>query len=131
MALLNLFGKKRNDPKKPRVREDVSAVESSPVSMAPSVPAPSSPILKQFHVSEKSTRGMALGQYTFLVTPRATKSQVRDAVKRAYHVDVVGVNIVRLPAKERRLGRHVGAVPARKKAIVTLKQGQVIAAAQQ
>jgi large subunit ribosomal protein L23 len=51
-------------------------------------------------------------------------------VERAFKVEVTAVNVIRLPAKSRRIGRYTGHTPAIKKAIVTLKAGQSIAAAQ-
>jgi large subunit ribosomal protein L23 len=131
MALFDLFKHKRKEPKRPMPKAPVEAAPTTaPEPAGPAIAAPSSPVLKSFHVSEKATRGLADNQYTFMVGPRATKSQVRDAVTRSCKVDVVAVNIVRLPSKKRTFGRHTGSVPARKKAIVTLKDGQSIAAAQ-
>jgi len=127
---MNLFGKKQKEPKKPTKASEASVPADTQEEVRPSVLAPASPALRSFHVSEKSTRGMSLNQYTFMVDSRATKTQVRDAVKKAYKVDVVAVNMVNLPAKKRRFGRREGMVSARKKAIVTLKEGQAIAAAQ-
>ncbi len=133
MALLDLFKKKRKEVTRrptPKAELPVAPEAETKEAAGPSVAAPSSPVLKSFHVSEKATRGMAYNQYTFMVAPRATKSQVRDAVELSYKVDVVNVHIVRLPSKMRQIGRHMGSVAARKKAIVTLKDGQTIAAAQ-
>ena len=133
MALFDLFKHKRKEPKRPTPKAQVQAAPEAEVTEAPVTPtiaAPVSPVLRSFHVSEKATRNMAFNQYTFMVGPRATKSQVRDAVKLSYKVDVTAVKMVRLPSKERTFGRHTGSVPARKKAIVTLKEGQTIAAAQ-
>jgi large subunit ribosomal protein L23 len=125
----NPFKKKQPKPTLPEVTEEVEAVAEE--HEGPSgIAANANPILRHFHVSEKGTRGLALNQYTFVVDQRATKTQVRDAVRRGYKVDVVGVQMVRLPSKQRRYGRHEGRVPGRKKAIVTLKEGQTIAAAQ-
>lgn len=134
MAFLkNIFkgGKKKEPTKKPAVREsDVQADQIEDTGSGIAVIASSNPILRSFHVSEKSARVMTMNQYTFLVDPHATKTEVRDAVHKSYKVDVVGVNLVRLPAKHRFLGGHRGAVSVRRKAIVTLKEGQSIAAAQ-
>jgi large subunit ribosomal protein L23 len=129
MAFLkNLFKNKKKEPKKsartPEVQDAVIEEGKSTVIAA------TSPILKSFHVSEKSARVMTMNQYTFVVDPRATKTQVRDAVRTSYKVDVVGVNMIRLPAKERTVGRYRGTVAGKRKAIVTLKEGQSIAAAQ-
>lgn len=123
----NLFKKKNKEPKRPIIEEPkVEAATETEIS----IPAPVSPVLRSFHVSEKATRAMAYGQYTFIVDPKATKSQVRDAVKQSYKVDVVAVKMVSLPKKERTLGRHKGTIAGKKKAVVVLKEGQSIAAAQ-
>ena len=123
----NWFKKKEKDNKP----KQTPAVESTPSTSRSSVRAASSDaVLKRFYVSEKGTRGMANNQYTFEIARNATKTQVRDAVERAYKVKVVAVNTIRLPSKQRRVGRFVGERPGAKKAIVTLKQGQSIAQAQ-
>lgn len=84
-------------------------------------------VLKYQHVSEKSAMGEALGKYTFIVEPTATKSEIAKAVAARYNVEVDGVNIVRLRGKSRRIGRYTGSTNSRKKAIVTLKKGNQIA----
>ena len=48
--------------------------------------------------------------------------QILDTLK----VDVVDVNVLTVRGKTRRLGRHVGRTPDRKKAGVTLAEGQKI-----
>lgn len=129
----NPFKKKQSKPTVPAAAEEVEAVGETPSTgsgQASGIAAAANPVLRHFHVSEKGTRGLALNQYTFVVDQRATKTQVRDAVRSGYKVDVVSVQMVRLPSKQRRYGRHEGRVPGRKKAIVTLKAGQTIAAAQ-
>ena len=115
-------------PKQP-VRETEPVVEAA-AERTVFVPAPSSPALRSFLVSEKATRNIGLNQYTFLVSQNATKTEVRDAVERSYKVDVIGVNMTRLPSKKRTLGRFTGRVSGKKKAVVFLKDGQSIAAAQ-
>ncbi len=122
----NLFNKSKKEPKAPKQEPQV---QSEAVS-GPSVAAPAGTILKRYFVSEKSTRGFAVNQFTFEVDRRATKTDVRDAVERGYKVDVIAVNTVRLPAKKIQLGRHAGTKGGIKKAIVTLKEGQTIAQAQ-
>jgi large subunit ribosomal protein L23 len=116
--------------KKSKKQNPAPVEPAEQVSNAPSIAAPASSVLKRYFVSEKSTRGFAHNQYTFEVARTATKTDVRDAVERGYHVDVVGINIVRLPTKEVRLGRHTGTKGGIKKAIVTIKEGQTIAQAQ-
>jgi large subunit ribosomal protein L23 len=123
----SLFKKSKKEPKAPKV---APKVEAEAVQATPSVPAPAGTILKRYFVSEKSSRGFSMNQYTFEVDRRATKTDVRDAVERGYHVDVIAVNTIRLPKKEVRIGRHTGTKGGIKKAIVTLKEGQSIAQAQ-
>ncbi|NCP66987.1 50S ribosomal protein L23 [bacterium] len=68
------------------------------------------------------------GKYTFQVHTGASKDSVAKAVKSFYGVDVTNVNIVRLPAKTRVVGRGrlINKRPELKKAIVTLKTGQTL-----
>ena len=62
----------------------------------------------------------------FEVLPMANKVMVREAVERAYNVKVVGVNILKSPGKTKRYGPRRVRTPDRKKAVVTLKQGDRI-----
>jgi large subunit ribosomal protein L23 len=131
MAFLkNLFSKRAEPTKKPAARQSAEQADDAVRATGPDIAAPTNPILRSFHVSEKSARGMTMNQYTFIVDNKATKTQVRDAVRKSYKVDVVGVNMVRLPAKARSVGRRQGFVAGKRKAIVTIKAGQTIAAAQ-
>lgn len=124
----NLFNKSKKSPKPPK--QAAAVVDVTPTEATPSVMAPAGTVLKRYFVSEKSTRGFELNQYTFEVARTATKTEVRDAVERGYKVDVVSVNTIRLPAKKITLGRFAGTKGGIKKAIVTLKKGQSIAQAQ-
>ena len=78
-------------------------------------------------VSEKSYGMIAdRGKYTFRVHSNAHKTEVRQAVERLFSVDVVNVNIIKVPAKPKRRGMHQGTRPGWKKAIVTVAPGQTI-----
>ncbi len=81
-------------------------------------------------VTEKGYRQMSLGQYAFKVSTKANKISVRKAVEKVYDVKVERVNIVKMPAKTKTFGKTRGKISAWKKAIVTLKKGEVIAGAQ-
>ncbi len=83
-------------------------------------------VLMRTIVTEKSMTGTNVGKYTFEVRKTATKQEIAEAVATAFKVDVVDVNVITLHGKERRLGRRIGRTPDRKKAIVTLAQGQRI-----
>ncbi len=77
-------------------------------------------------ITEKSTRQIELGQYSFEVHRDANKIQIREAVEKTFHVQVKAVNTLNMPRKERRRGRVIGSIPGWKKAIVTLIPGQTI-----
>ena len=79
-------------------------------------------------VSEKTYGLMENHTYVFVVDPRATKIDVRNAVEQAFNVKVVNVNTLNRKGKSTRNRRTgvVGARPNTKRAIVTLKQGDSI-----
>ena len=79
-------------------------------------------------VSEKSYGLMEEGAYTFLVRPDATKPQIRRAVEDIFDVKVVKVNTLNRKGKRRRNRRTFtyGKRPDRKRAIVTLAEGDSI-----
>lgn len=73
-------------------------------------------------VTEKSLRGVQDGKYTFAVSRNATKLGVEQLIRAAYSVDVIAVNITKLPSKPKQRGTRSGVV----KAVVTLAHGQSI-----
>ena len=77
-------------------------------------------------ISEKGTALAGMGKYVFAVSLKANKSEIKKSVERVYGVDVVGVNVIKMPGKLRRYGRSVGRTSAWKKAVVTLAKGQKI-----
>jgi len=83
-------------------------------------------VLRRPIITEKTTMQAEQGFYTFEVDRRANKLQVKEAVEKVFGVDVVSVNIINMPGKPRRWGRHVSRTPSWKKAIVKLAEGQRI-----
>lgn len=77
-------------------------------------------------ITEKSTNLMGQNKYTFYVYPQANKIQIRQAVEQIFGVRVAEVHTLKVRGKKRRVGRHEGRTPDRKKAIVTLKSGDKI-----
>jgi large subunit ribosomal protein L23 len=79
-------------------------------------------------VSEKTYKLMDTGTYVFVVDPRATKVDVRNAVEQAFNVKVTNVNTLNRKGKTTRNRRTgvTGAKPNTKRAIVTLRQGDTI-----
>ncbi|HEY8495757.1 MAG TPA: 50S ribosomal protein L23 [Limnochordales bacterium] len=83
-------------------------------------------VIKRPLVTEKATELMQQGKYVFEVDRSANKTQIKRAVETIFNVKVVKVNTIRMQGKLRRQGRWIGRTPERKKAIVTLQEGQRI-----
>ncbi len=81
--------------------------------------SPEDIIIRPF-ITEKSNAAIAEGKYTFIVNPKATKTEVKMAVEKLFQVKVVQVNTINYPGKVKRMGVHVGPRPDWKKAIVTI-----------
>ena len=69
-----------------------------------------------------------LNQYTFEVDKRANKLQIREAIEKLFNVKVETVNTLNIKPKNKRYKLTTYKTPAIKKAIVTLKEGEVIEA---
>jgi len=78
-------------------------------------------IIKKPIITENSMSELQKGKYTFEVADDANKVEIKKAVEEAFKVDVKDVNIVKRPAKWKRMGVHTGKTAAAKKAVVTLK----------
>jgi large subunit ribosomal protein L23 len=83
-------------------------------------------VLRRPLITEKSTVLQAASKYAFEVTQDANKPQVKEAVEKAFKVEVIKVNIINMKGKSRRLGRRILPAHPWKKAIVTLKPGDSI-----
>ena len=77
-------------------------------------------------VSEKSYARIDENKYTFLVDPRANKTEIKIAVERVFDVHVTEVNTANRPGKRRRTKWGYGRTNDTKRAIVTLAPGQTI-----
>ncbi len=77
-------------------------------------------------VTEKSAVLASQGTYVFVVSTRANKIQVRNAIKALYGIIPVSVNIQNVRGKAVRFGRHKGQRNSWKKALVTLPKGKSI-----
>jgi large subunit ribosomal protein L23 len=70
-----------------------------------------------------------LGRYSFVVDKTANKIQIKTAVEKNYGVTVESVNTIRYASKLKRnkkTWQMDGKTAAYKKAIITLKEGDVI-----
>lgn len=88
-------------------------------------------ILKKPLITEKATKsGEKLGQYGFVVDQRSNKIQIKKAVESMYNVTVDSVNTMVYRGKRKtrftKTGIQSGNTGSFKKAVVTLKKGEVI-----
>ena len=83
-------------------------------------------VLRRPLITEKYTALQAYGKYAFEVAGKASKPQIKQAVEKAFKVEVTAVNVMIVPGQRRRLGRRQLPAHPWKKAIVTLKPGDKI-----
>jgi len=89
-------------------------------------------ILQQPVVTEKSYAATGeSNQYTFRVSPKATKTQVKAAIEAIFEVEVESVQVINMPGKPKRRGAHAGARPGYRKAVVRLAEGHTLEAAEE
>ena len=76
-------------------------------------------------VSEKSYTLLDEGKYTFVVAPRANKTEIKIAVEQVFGVKVAAVNTITRKGKSRRTKFGLGKRKDVKRAIVTLREGTI------
>lgn len=75
-------------------------------------------------ISEKSSDLMEENKYTFVVSKRANKIEIKRALEEIFDVRVEAVNTTNYKGKRKRLGRFPeGKQPGWKKAVITLAEG--------
>ena len=82
-------------------------------------------------ITEKMTElGEKLNRYGFIVHKDANKIQIKQAVEELYGVQVVSVNTIKYSGKNKsrytKTGLISGRTSARKKAIITVAEGETI-----
>ncbi len=76
-------------------------------------------------VSEKSYGLIDEGKYTFLVDPRANKTEIKLAIEKIFDVRVGSITTANRKGKTRRTRFGTGKRKDTKRAIVTLKSGSI------
>ncbi len=71
-------------------------------------------------ISEKSYGLLEEGKYTFLVAPKANKTEIKIAVEKVFGVKVVSVNTLNRQGKRKRSRTGIGKRKDTKRAVVTL-----------
>ena len=77
-------------------------------------------------ITEKTAAMEMEGKYVLKVDVRANKTQIKQAVEKAFTVKVESVNTMNNHPKDRRVGRYTGKTNRYKKAIVKLAKGSTI-----
>jgi len=77
-------------------------------------------------LSEKANKLREEGKYVFKVDPRATKPQIKEALRRLFDVHPVSCNVMRVGGKPKRLRSRPGYTSSWKKAIVRLPKDEKI-----
>ena len=82
-------------------------------------------VIKRPVITEK---GLAIKEnqstLVFQVAPKATKTEIKEAVQAIFKVKVSSVRTANYPGKERRRGKFAGYRPDWKKAYVRLRAGE-------
>ena len=151
MAILDIFKKKKKEEKKKeepkkkekiklekkegKKREEKKTVSRKKEELKPEKPASTAKrerktffkqVLKEPHITEKATLLAEENFYVFKVFPKSNKNEVKKAVESIYGVDVLNVNMINIPRRERRVGKSLGWKKGYKKAVVKIKEGQKI-----
>jgi len=87
-------------------------------------------VLKRPILTEKATALSNLGKYVFEVAMTANKIEIAKAIEKMYSVSVASVDTMRVIGRQKtRMSRGKaisGSTSTYKKAIVTLKEGEVL-----
>ena len=91
----------------------------------------SSDVLIKPVLSEKVNRlSEKFNRYTFVVNRKANKLEIKKAVEEFYGITVEKVNTINVPSKVKqrntKAGLLTGRKPAKKKAVVTVAEGDTI-----
>ena len=117
---------KRDEKKEPAVQEPKKEVAKMTSVKQKKTHGFSYDIVKEPHISEKGSILSEKNQYIFRTIDGANKTEIKKAIEGIYGVDVLSVNIVKIPAKKRRLGRTQGYRKGYTKAFIKIKEGQKI-----
>ncbi len=91
---------------------------------------PSDVLIKPILSEKANAQSEKMNRYTFLVDRKANKLEIKKAIELFYGVQVEEVNTAVIPSKLKskytKAGYIVGRKPAKKKAMVTVAEGETI-----
>ncbi|PPR46861.1 MAG: 50S ribosomal protein L23 [Alphaproteobacteria bacterium MarineAlpha5_Bin9] len=88
-------------------------------------------ILEKPILTEKSTTLNQFNQYSFKVNLNSTSFEIRKAIEKLFKVKVSKINTLIVSGKAKSFKGNYGYQKNYKKAIVTLKEGQIIDSSQE
>ena len=77
-------------------------------------------------ITEKAAVMAEENKYAFKVSPKANKTEIKQAIESIFNVKVVSINTTNSHPKKRRVGKYTGYTDKYKKAIVKLAEGNSI-----
>jgi large subunit ribosomal protein L23 len=77
-------------------------------------------------LSEKSNSLREEGKYVFKVDPKASKIEIKEAVRKLFGVKVIDCTVINVGGKMKRVRGRPGLTSSWKKAIVRLAPGETI-----
>jgi large subunit ribosomal protein L23 len=83
-------------------------------------------LIKYPLVTDKTTRLLNNSQYTFIVDPKISKTEIKKTIEFIFDVKIIKINTSHLPIKKRRVGQFIGTKSHYKKAIIKLSKGYSI-----
>ncbi len=91
---------------------------------------PSDVLIKPILSEKANKQSEKMNRYTFIVDRKANKLEIKKAIELFYGVQVEAVNTSVMPSKLKskytKAGYIVGRKPAKKKALVTVAEGETI-----
>lgn len=132
---MSIFGKSKRKEEKPKAADKETVQNKDDRKVIPAEKPESSKrktdrkivgVLVKPMVTEKASLVGQYGKYVFEVEPKANKIEIGKAVESIYGVKPVSVNIIHVRGKQVRYGKTFGQTKKKKKAVVTLKEGDKI-----
>lgn len=84
-------------------------------------------IIKSPVITEKADKMTSESNvYSFFTDTKANKTEIKLAIEKIFNVKVTSIKTINVHPKKKRVGRYAGLTNRKKKAIVTLAEGQTI-----
>lgn len=122
---MGILNRKKNKDEKP-AEQPVKAEPAVETTKAESASVVSARVIIKPLITEKAAVFQSLNKYAFLVDRKATKPQIKRAIKDIYGIEPISVNVANIEGKAKRFGKSPGRRKDFRKALVTLPQGKTI-----